>query len=122
MIITDSSVIEDLLTAFHYQQQTYSETEKGREEEEEEEERRRGSTEEAPKENDGCDRCWGRLPQQGRVSEGVRRGREMGDVVVVEVVCNSERVRDLERVERKSRVCSNLVCVVLGEAPQHGWI
>lgn len=30
MIITDSSVIEDLLTAFHYQQQTYSETESRR--------------------------------------------------------------------------------------------
>lgn len=28
MIITDSSVIEDLLTAFHYQQQTYNETER----------------------------------------------------------------------------------------------
>lgn len=38
MIITDSSVIEDLLTAFHYQQQTYSETESRRGE------RRKGST------------------------------------------------------------------------------
>lgn len=27
MIITDSSVIEDLLTAFHYQQEMYNETE-----------------------------------------------------------------------------------------------
>lgn len=40
MIITDSSVIEDLLTAFHYQQQTYYETERDREEEEDEEERK----------------------------------------------------------------------------------
>lgn len=41
MIITDSSVIEDLLTAFHYQQQTYNETEREREKEEEEEEERK---------------------------------------------------------------------------------
>lgn len=28
MIITDSSVIEDLLTAFHYEQEMYNETER----------------------------------------------------------------------------------------------
>lgn len=42
MIITDSSVIEDLLTAFHYQQDMYNET-GGREEGERERERRRRS-------------------------------------------------------------------------------
>lgn len=62
MIITDSSVIEDLLTAFHYQQQTYSETESRRGE------RRNGGG--------GGGRFWGRLPQDGRVSEGIRKRKE----------------------------------------------
>lgn len=69
MIITDSSVIEDLLTAFHYQQQTYNETGRGG----------RGGGEEAVigmRSGGGGDRCWGRLPQDGRVSKGIRQGRE----------------------------------------------
>lgn len=41
MIITDSSVIEDLLTAFHYQQEMYNETEREVEEDEDEEEEER---------------------------------------------------------------------------------
>lgn len=63
MIITDSSVIEDLLTAFHYQQQTYSETESRRGE------RRNGG-------GGGGGGFWGRLPQDGRVSEGIRKRKE----------------------------------------------
>lgn len=38
MIITDSSVIEDLLTAFHYQQEVQNETDREVGEEEEREE------------------------------------------------------------------------------------
>lgn len=53
--------------------------------------------------------------------------REMAEEEEVEIVCNSEQVRERfggrERGRNgKARVCSNLVCVVLGEAPQHGWI
>lgn len=58
MIITDSSVIEDLLTAFHYQQEMPNETERGG----------RGGGESARRGGGGCaggDRSWGRLP--GRV-------------------------------------------------------
>ncbi len=95
MIITDSSVIEDLLTAFHYQQQTYNETERERKRKKR---RRRGSTDRDEEESGGGggggDRCWGRLSQDGRVSEGIRQGREMGEEAEVEVVFNSERVRE----------------------------
>lgn len=102
MIITDSSVIEDLLTAFHYQQQTYNETERDREEEE-------GESKRGGEEALIVMRrrvvvvvigVGGRLPQDGRVSEGIRKGREMGEEEEeeeVEVVCNSERVREIER-------------------------
>lgn len=40
----------------------------------------------------------GRLPQYGRVSEGIRQGREMGEEEEeeVKVVCNSEGVREGE--------------------------
>lgn len=71
-IITYSSFIEDLLTAFHYQQQTYSETRRGG----------GGGGEEAQrkhlKESGGGDRCWGRLPQEGRASQGVRKRKGDG--------------------------------------------
>lgn len=64
MIITDSSVIEDLLTAFHYQQEMPNETERGG----------RGGGESARRERKesgggGCaggDRSWGRLPRRVR--------------------------------------------------------
>lgn len=58
MIITDSSVIEDLLTAFHCQQQTSNETERSGEETE------RGSTDRDEEESGGdgdrrrCVRAW----------------------------------------------------------------
>lgn len=60
MIITDSSVIEDLLTAFHYQQEMYNERGRGgggREGEEERERKkereRRGSIDMAEEEGGG---------------------------------------------------------------------
>lgn len=69
-IITYSSFIEDLLTAFHYQ---HRRTVRQGEEEEEEEAQRKHL-----KESGGGDRCWGRLPQEGRVSRGVRKRKGDG--------------------------------------------
>jgi len=101
MIITDSSVIEDLLNAFHYQQQTYNETErqKGGGGGGKRERRRRGCTERGEEESGagrGGVRCWGRLLRDGRVSKGIRKGREMVEEEKVEVVCNRERERERE--------------------------
>lgn len=66
----------------------------------------------------------GKKGEFGREEKGGETVEEEEVVLAVEVVCNTERARERfgESGKRKSRVCSNLVCVVLGEAPQHGWI
>lgn len=107
LIITDSSVIEDLLTAFHYWQEMQKETDWER--------RRRGARE--GKESGGGGRSWGRLPGRVRALGEKRKKRKWRRLAVMV----NERDRKRER-ESETGVCSNLVCVVLGEAPQHGWI